>query len=93
MGNFEKIAVFVFIPYILEVILKARGGLNKQSFGKPNKDGSLEMPYKKIYGLEHAAIYVLKKVRPSKKVFEKEVVWLINGFQLFLILLAIILFL
>ena len=93
LGNFEKIALFVFIPYIIEVGLKLRGGLKKQSFGKPNKDNSLELPYKKIYGLEHLAIYVLKRIKPSKKVYEKDVVYLIHGFQIFIILLAFFIFL
>ena len=93
LGNFEKIAVFVFIPYILETILKVRGKLVKQSFAKPNKDGSLEMPYKKIYGLEHAAVYILKKIKSSKKVYERDVVYLIHGFQIFIIILAFFFFL
>jgi UDP-N-acetylglucosamine--dolichyl-phosphate N-acetylglucosaminephosphotransferase len=93
LGNFEKIAVFIFIPYILEFFLKLRGGFGKHSFGKPNKDNSLEMPYNKIYGLEHASIYVLKRLKPSKKVYENEVVWLIHGFQIFLIILAFFIFL
>lgn len=93
LGNFEKIAVFIFIPYILEFFLKLRGGFRKHSFGKPNKDNSLEMPFEKIYGLEHLAIYILKKLKPSKKVYENEVVWLIHGFQLFFIILAFIIFL
>ncbi len=93
LGNFEKIALFVFIPYIIEVGLKLRGRLKKQSFGKPNKDNSLELPYKKIYGLEHLAIYVLKRIKPSKKVYEKDVVYLIHGFQIFIILLAFFIFL
>ncbi len=93
LGNFEKIAVFVFIPYILEVGLKVRGKLEKQSFAKPNEDGSLEMPYEKIYGLEHLAIYLLKKIKSGKKAYEKEVVYLIHGFQIFLIILAWIIFL
>ena len=93
LGNFEKIALFVFIPYIIEVGLKLRGGLKKQSFGKPNKDNSLELPYKKIYGLEHLAIYVLKRIKPSKKVYEKDVVYLIHGFQIFIILLVFFIFL
>ncbi len=83
---------FVFIPYIIETGLKLRGKLEKQSFSKPNKDGSLEMRYKKIYGLEHLAIYILKKIKPSKKVYEKEVVWLIHGFQAFVIILAFFIF-
>jgi UDP-N-acetylglucosamine--dolichyl-phosphate N-acetylglucosaminephosphotransferase len=93
LGDFEKIAIFVFIPYILETILKIRGRLVKQSFAKPNKDKSLEMPFQKIYGLEHLAVYVLKRIKPSKKVYEKDVVYLIHGFQIFIIILAFFIFL
>ena len=93
VGNVEKIAVFFFIPYILETILKLRGKLVKQSFGKPNKDGSLEMPYDKIYGLEHLAIKILKKIKSSKKAYENEVVLLINGFQILVIVLGFVIFL
>ncbi len=92
LGNFEKIAVFVFIPYILETILKINGKLSRQSFAKPNKDGSLEMPYKKIYGLEHLAVYILKRLKPSKKVYERDVVYSIHGFQIFMIILAFLIF-
>ena len=93
LGNFEKIAIFIFIPYIFEFFLKARGGFDKYSFGKPNKDGSLEMPFKKIYGLEHLSIRILKKLKPSKKAYEKDVVYLIHGFQIFIIIIAYFLFL
>jgi len=92
LGDFQKIAIFVFIPYILETGLKLRGGLKKQSFGKPNEDGSLELPYEKIYGLEHAAIAILKKTKPSKKVYEDDVVWLIHGFQILIIIWAYLIF-
>lgn len=90
LGNFEKIAFFVFIPYILETILKIRGKLEKQSFGKPNKKGGLEPPYKKIYGLTHLVIYILKKFK--KQVSEKDVVYLIFIFQIIIILLSLIIF-
>lgn len=90
LGNFEKIAVFIFIPYILETILKVRGRLKKQSFGIPNKDGSLEMPYDKIYGLTHVSIWILKKFK--KKVYENDVVYLIFAFQIVLCLLALLIF-
>jgi len=92
-GNIEKITVFFFIPYILEMILKSRGKLKKYSFGIPNPDGSLEMPYEKIYGLEHLAIKILKKIKPNHKAYESEVVWLINGFQILIILIGLLLFL
>ncbi len=92
LGNIEKIAVFFFIPYIIETGLKLRGKLKKESFAKVNEDGSLEMPYEKIYGLEHLAIYILKKIKPSKKVYEREVVWLIHGFQIIVIGLGFLMF-
>jgi UDP-N-acetylglucosamine--dolichyl-phosphate N-acetylglucosaminephosphotransferase len=92
LGNSEKIALFFFIPYILETALKLRGRLNKQSFGIPNKDGSLELPYDKIYGLEHLAILILKNIKPGKKVYENDVVYLINGFQVIVILIGFALF-
>jgi len=90
LGNFEKIAVFIFIPYIIETVLKVRGRLKKQSFGIPQRDGSLEMPYKKIYGLEHWAIKIIKKIKG--KAYEKDVVYLINAIQIIICLLALIIF-
>ncbi|MGC9309490.1 MAG: glycosyl transferase family 4 [Candidatus Nanoarchaeia archaeon] len=87
LGNFEKIAVFVFIPYIIEMVLKLRGGLKKHSFGKPVKNG-LEMPYKKIYGLTHFSIWFLKKFK--NHVTEQDVVYLIWGIQILFCLLAIL---
>ena len=90
LGNFEKIALFIFIPYILETFLKLRGKLKKQSFGVPQRDGSLKLPYEKIYGMTHLAIFILSKFK--KKVYERDVVYLIFAFQLILCLTALILF-
>jgi UDP-N-acetylglucosamine--dolichyl-phosphate N-acetylglucosaminephosphotransferase len=93
LGNIEKIAIFFFIPYMFETVLKLRGNLKKQSFGKPNRDGSLELRYDKIYGLEHLAIWTLKRIKRSGKAYEWETVYLINGFQIAVILLGFLLFL
>lgn len=93
LGNFEKIAVFVFIPYIIEFVLKVRGGFSpaKQSFGIPNKENGLAMPYNgKIYGLTHFSIYLLSKFK--KQVREKDVVYLIFSFQILICLLTLVLF-
>jgi len=89
LGNFERLAIFVFIPYILETLLKIRGGLKKQSFAKPNADGSLNMPYSKIYGLTHLSLFVLKKIK--RKVYEKDVVFAIFIFQIIFILIGLLL--
>ncbi len=90
LGGLELIAILFFIPYIIETILKSRGRLKKYSFGKPNDDGTLDLAYDKIYGLEHLAIKILKKIKPSHKVYERDVVNLINGFQLIIIILTLI---
>lgn len=92
LGNIEKIAVWFFIPYIIQFGLKTRGRLKKQSFGKMNNEGELEVPYEKFYGIEHIAIHLLKKIKKDKKVQEKEVVYLINLFQILIIVLGFVLF-
>jgi len=91
-GNFEKLAIFFFTPYIIETFLKLRGKLKKQSFGEPKKDGSLDLAYPKIYGLEHAAIWFLKKIKKDHKAYEKEVVYLIHLFQIIIVILGFIIF-
>lgn len=90
LGNFEKIAVFFFIPIILEVILKARGKLIKQSFGKPLPGGSLDLKYDKIYSLNHLSIYLMKKldIKPT----ERKVVLSIWSFQFIIILVGFLIF-
>lgn len=90
LGNFEKIAVFFFIPYILETFLKARGKLTKESYGRLLEDGTLDMPYEKIYGLEHLAIFMMKKfeIKPT----EKKVVFSIWIFQIIIIIVGFIIF-
>lgn len=83
LGNFEKVAFIVFIPYMIEVVLKLRGGLRKQSFGIPRKNGTLKLPYDKIYGLEHLAILAL-----GYGATERKVTYLIHAFQILFILIA-----
>ena len=92
LGNIEKIAIFFFIPYIIETFLTVRGKLKKQAFGEPQEDGSLELQYTKFYHLPHVAIYLLKKIKKNKKAYEKEVVYLINIFQILIILIGLVLF-
>lgn len=90
LGNFEKIAVFFFIPYIIEVILKSRGSLIKHSFVKPMSDGTLDLKYNKLYGLTHVSIFLLKKF--NIKSTEKNVTYLIWAFQILIIIIGLIIF-
>jgi UDP-N-acetylglucosamine--dolichyl-phosphate N-acetylglucosaminephosphotransferase len=92
LGNFERIAIIVFIPFIIEMILKVRGriGLHNgkfpSSFGEPQKDGSLKLKYEKVYGLTHLSIWFLSKFK--KRVFENDVVYLIYIIQMIFIAIA-----
>ena len=91
VGNFEKIAMFFFIPYIIEFVLKSRGKLVKHSFGKPKKDGSLDLNYGgKVYSLNHLAILTMKKL--GVKATEKRVVYAILTFQILIIIAGFIIF-
>lgn len=88
LGNMERVALIFFIPYFIELFLKLRGKFKKESFAKLGKDGYLEMPYDKFYGVEHAALFLIKKIRG--KVTEKSVVYSIFGFELIFIIIGLI---
>lgn len=90
LGNFERIAVFFFIPYILELVLKSRGKLIKQSFGKPTKSGELDLPYDKLYSLTHVSMLALKKMNIRST--ERNSTLLIWAFQVAIIIIGFILF-
>lgn len=72
LGDMEKIAILLFIPYVIDFILPMRKGLKVEAFAKVNEDGSLEQPYDKIYDTTHLAIAILRNIK--QKVFERDVV-------------------
>lgn len=53
IGNIEKFAVFIFIPWFAEFFLKLRSGFQAHSWGLLQKDGSLEPRHEKTYSLTH----------------------------------------
>ena len=87
LGDLEKFAVILFIPYFLEFVLKMRGLLQKESFAKPLKDGSLTNRYDKWYGIEHIAVSLIKKIKG--RAFEYEVVAVILFAELLLALVTV----
>jgi len=88
LGNNERAALILFIPYFIEFLLKMRGLLQKESFGKPLKDGSIANRYDNWYGLEHVAISLLRTIK--KRAYEWQVVLVLYAFEL--IFVAIVLF-
>ena len=96
LGNMERIAVWLFIPYFLEILLYFRARVidkmgDVQAFAKPNEDGSLELPYKHIYDTTHLAIWFLKRVKG--KVYERDVVLFLIAVQALIAIFGVILLL
>ena len=94
LGNMERIAVWLFILYFLEILLYLRARFidkvgDVQAFAKPNEDGSLDLPYKHIYDTTHLAIWILKRVK--KKVYERDVVLFIIAVQVLIAISGVIL--
>ncbi|MBU5689139.1 MAG: hypothetical protein KQA41_02850 [Candidatus Aenigmarchaeota archaeon] len=54
LGDMERAAFIVLIPFFIEAFLKLRSGLKASCLGKLQKDGKLEPPYgRKIYSWTH----------------------------------------
>lgn len=90
IANIEKFALILFIPYFLELFLKARGKMKKESFAHVNPDGSLSRQYKKYYGLEHIAVDIIRKTKG--KCSENNVVYLLLFFEASIAILDILYF-
>jgi len=96
LGNMERIALWLFIPYFLEILLYLRARAvdrmgDVQAFAKVNNDGSLELPYEHIYDTTHIAIWVLKRVKD--KVYERDVVLFLIAVQALIAVCGVVLLL
>lgn len=90
VGNIERAALILFIPFFIEFVLKWRGKMRKESFAIANKDGTLTEPYPKVYGIEHIAIKLTRKIKKNKRVYEPEVVFLLWVFEIILAIIVIL---
>jgi UDP-N-acetylglucosamine--dolichyl-phosphate N-acetylglucosaminephosphotransferase len=53
LGNMEKLGVILMALFFVELVLKLRYKMQVESFGIPQKDGTLKSPVKKIGSLTH----------------------------------------
>ena len=65
LGDMEKIGILMMALFFVELALKARTRFQSESFGKPDKEGLLRRPYKKIYSLTH---WAMNRKRTEKQV-------------------------
>jgi UDP-N-acetylglucosamine--dolichyl-phosphate N-acetylglucosaminephosphotransferase len=91
VGNIESFALFIFIPWGIEILLKIRGKLKVRSLGNLQEDGTLKAPYKHIYSWTHIMMYLpnLWQKRFTEKqvtcgILLVEVIICVIGFILFL---------
>ncbi len=86
LGNVEKAALILFIPYFLELFIKAKHKLRTECFLIPQEDGSLKLP-NKIGSLTHVFAKVLSKIK--SKIYEKDIVYALYCFELILAIIVI----
>lgn len=87
IGDLQKVAIILFIPYAVDFFLPLRKRFHVEAFAKPNKDYSLEMPYDSIYDTTHFAIAMLKRIK--NKVYEQDVVAFICSIEIVIALCLI----
>ncbi len=92
LGNMEKFALIMFIPFMFDALMFIRFRFidrikNIEAFGKVNKDGSIEQPYDKIYDFTHLVIAFISKFK--KKVYERDVVVTVYAFEIILAFIAL----
>jgi UDP-N-acetylglucosamine--dolichyl-phosphate N-acetylglucosaminephosphotransferase len=83
LGNSERFAILLFLPWIIEALLKLRGRFAVRSFGDLQKDGTVKAPYDKIYSLTHVAMKLPEWLKLKKKFTAEQV----TAVLLFLIVL------
>jgi UDP-N-acetylglucosamine--dolichyl-phosphate N-acetylglucosaminephosphotransferase len=91
LGDMEKIAVILFVPYAIDFFLQATGRFGREAFGRVNEDGSLDRPYMNVYHLTHLAIALLKRVKA--RVYERDVVLFICGVEALIAVVSIYVYL
>lgn len=85
VGNLERAALILFIPYFIEFIIKAKHKFKSECFLIPNKDGNLEAP--RIGSFTHLITRFLSKIKT--KVYEYEIVFTLWVLEIILAIIVI----
>lgn len=84
IGNMEKFGAVIFLPWIIEFLLKLRSGFTARSWGILQEDGTLKPQHDKIYSLTH--VFMRKGLK------EKEITYAIAGLELVICVSALLFF-
>ncbi len=69
LGNMEKYALIIFVPWFLEFFLKAKTRFKGESFGKIDDKGNLKPIHGKIESLTHVPMVLFKNCSEKKAVY------------------------
>ena len=86
VSNLERAALILFIPYFIELIIKAKNKMNTECFLIPNKDSSIEAP--RIGSFTHLIAKFLSKIKT--KVYEYEIVFTLWTLEIILAIVVIL---
>ena len=86
LGNMERVALILFLPYFIELIIKIRNKLKSECFLIPQEDGSVKAP-EKIGSFTHIMVRFIGKFK--NRVYEYEVVFGFIVLELVLSLIAL----
>ncbi len=89
LGNAERVAIILFIPYFIEFFLKARSRMKAESFGVPDREGGLSPPTKRICSLTHVAMLLPKKMF-GRKPREYDVALLLFLLELLFVIIVLL---
>lgn len=85
IANVEKFAVLIFLPWLIEGLLKFRSGFNASSLGEPQFDGTLKPKHDRVYSLTHIFMrFKLSEKQLTTALIGSEIVLCIIGFLIFL---------
>ena len=90
IGNAEKLGMLLFIPWIIEALLKLRGRFNVRSYGDLQRDGTIKAPYDKIYSLTHIAMKLPKWLRMKRGFTEKQIATCIIALEIALAIFVLV---
>ncbi len=90
IGNAEKLGILLFIPWIIEALLKLRGKFKVRSYGDLQSDGSIKAPYQKIYSLTHVAMKLPRWLGMKRGFNEKQIATLLVGGEIILAIATLV---
>jgi len=88
LGDVQKIAVILFIPFFLEAVLKARSRFAAETFGAVQRDSTLAQKYEKSYSIFHIILKWFPKLF-RRKAREYEAVFIVLLAEIALVFIAL----